>query len=679
MAPNASNDKKKTLKNALELEQSGNPGGAAQLLWQLAKDAPTMPEAQFHLARMVLKSKTPQVALKPLKTARRLSPEVTAIWKLSARAILAFGTSADIGDFKTDLRNAPLSIQEKEALFQAITHINRGGFGGASKKEADAMIAALTAQDFHKAKDLATDLNNRFPNTGHILNALATAFAGLDDIELADSLFNRAVLLEPRAPSILINYCRFLTNRRQWVESSKYGEKANEIQPDEPRIQSLLANSYRHTHEYSKALNLANRSLSAGFESRENYITKAEATAELSGIDAGLAVITEFIERTGDTVSKGTRSNLLQSAGRFKEAIQDLLDVLKEVPEMGESYFQISMAHKFKVGDPILNQLEAAETNPNLGENAVVAVNFALAKAYDDTKQYEKVFSKLNKANGIMASRVRFDEGQYLMQVNRTKVFAKEADLMQLQDYSDNEFNPIFVSGIARSGTTLTEQIVSKHSKCVGVGEAFWSGRHFGPVLFDNEEVPPAEERILQAGRDYEQSARETEKSGSRIVDKALQNHQRLGFLAASMPKAKIIILKRDPRDNLLSIYKNKFGQNSLTFNTNMRALAFYYAEFLKYLDFWEEVLPGSFYTLEYDKLTSDPEAETRKLIDYCGLEWEDGVLDHGSNTKTIKTLSAFQARQPIYRSSVRSWEKYADDLKPMIDALKEFGVLLPD
>ena len=142
------------------------------------------------------------------------------------------------------------------------------------------------------------------------------------------------------------------------------------------------------------------------------------------------------------------------------------------------------------------------------------------------------------------------------------------------------------------------------------------------------------------------------------------------------MPNARFIVVRRDPRDNLLSIYKNKFPDDTHLYAYNQRDLAHYYKTFVDMIEFWRERVPGWLYEVDYDALVSDPEPETRKLIAACGLGWEDACLRPQDNDRKVETLSVFQARQPITRASVKGWKRYENDIAPMLDELRKLGLV---
>jgi hypothetical protein len=149
-----------------------------------------------------------------------------------------------------------------------------------------------------------------------------------------------------------------------------------------------------------------------------------------------------------------------------------------------------------------------------------------------------------------------------------------------------------------------------------------------------------------------------------------------IGLLKLAMPNARFVIVQRDPRDNLLSIYKNKFPDDTHLYAYDQRDLAITYATFVEMVDFWRERVPDWFYEVQYEELVANPEAETRKLIAACGLPWEDACLKPQDNERKVETLSVFQARQPISKASVKAWQRYEKELAPMLDELRKRGLV---
>jgi len=144
-----------------------------------------------------------------------------------------------------------------------------------------------------------------------------------------------------------------------------------------------------------------------------------------------------------------------------------------------------------------------------------------------------------------------------------------------------------------------------------------------------------------------------------------------MGLLKAAMPNCKFIIVRRDPRDNLLSIYRNRFADNTHLYAYNLENLGTYYKQFLRIMDFWRNKIPKGFMEINYEDLINNPETQAQKLINYCNLDWENKCLEFYKSDRQVKTLSILQVRQPIYKSSVKAWQRYEQDLQPLFKAIE--------
>lgn len=160
------------------------------------------------------------------------------------------------------------------------------------------------------------------------------------------------------------------------------------------------------------------------------------------------------------------------------------------------------------------------------------------------------------------------------------------------------------------------------------------------------------------------------------VIDKSMQTYLMTGFLSHALPGAKVMIVDRDPRDMLLSIYKNVFVAGKHLYSYDLEDLAQYYVMFREVRDFWQETAPDTFTTFSYDKLVAEPEPQIRALVDAAGLEWQDACLNFHQTERRVQTVSLHQVRQPIYRSSVAAWQRYEKELAPMLEILDKAGVL---
>ncbi|SDI64794.1 tetratricopeptide repeat-containing sulfotransferase family protein [Aliiruegeria lutimaris] len=371
---------------------------------------------------------------------------------------------------------------------------------------------------------------------------------------------------------------------------------------------------------------------------------------------------------------------VLQRTGAFEKAETTLRKAQALDPLRGEPYRMLTANRKVKPGDPLIGKMKAALRNKKLSRSARVEIEFALAKAMEDTEQYDKVFRYLAPANATMKSAYGYDASDRQAEVNGLIEAFHDFDFTPTKP-ADDSFTPIFVTGLPRSGTTLVEQILASHSQVISGGEMPYAlrlcydaignpGQGFAPMA----KVAP--EKIARLAEQYQAAARSSVSFDRIVTDKAIQSHLVMGLLKMAVPAARFIVVRRDPRDLLYSIYKNMFAQGTHRYAYDLEDLAKYYASFLQMLDFWRENLPGGFHEVHYEELVADPEAQSRALVAAAGLDWEDACLEFHKSRSSVKTLSVQQVRQPIYRSSAQAWRRYETDLQPLVDALEREGVL---
>ena len=648
---------------------------------RIIKAVPNMAQARFQLARILLEADDAKGAVIHLEAARKSAPKQPPVWQLSAIALGVLGDTARIDKFNAELRAAPIPATVKSDIAAKMKSDRPAEFGGAPKAEMDALIAALVRRDGDQAFDIAQRLDTAHPGNALILNALATAYELKGDATAADVIFRKAIRTDPYAATVRTNYARYLSEREQFLPASQHLERATQLQPDNPKLLIMWAVALCEIKQARQAEEAAHKAIELSGGDPEAKLALARAQSLNQKPDAAVALFNELVAANACMPrALIQRANHYQHSGDFEASNTDYLAALAQKPDMTELFYQIAVGRKFAADDPVIPILEdrAKAASP---DEIDVNIAFALSKICEDTKQYDRVFTYLNAANATLDE--AWNPDRYGNFENHVHEIAQKVDLQKVAANSPNRANPILVTGLPRSGTTLTEQILAAHSTMTGVGEALWSRAALHPVMASKAAADWTENDLTAAlntlGSEYERMARQDFPNAGRMVDKALGNHEQIGLLRAAMPDARIVVLKRDPRDNLLSIYKNRFAEGSLKYNTDMRALAHYYSRFLKWLDYWQDLWPDSFHVLDYDKLTADPEGEARKMLAYCDLPWEDGVLDFHKSDNSVRTLSVYQVRQPIYRSSVRSWERYADDLKTLLDALVEFGVPLPD
>ncbi len=307
---------------------------------------------------------------------------------------------------------------------------------------------------------------------------------------------------------------------------------------------------------------------------------------------------------------------------------------------------------------------------PGLAESQRMELHFAIGKCHDDLREYELAMTHFDAANHIRHrfSGFRREAFERLATISMDqcspKFFADRAAT------GSTDETPVLILGMPRSGTTLVETIVSSHPSVVGAGELpFWMNHASVMDRHGPEGVTADVAQGLAA--EYITLLRGFSSDALRITDKMPFNFLWLGLILAAFPRARIIHCRRHPVDTCLSIYFTNF-QMRQAFVSSRRDLVTYYRQYQQLMEHWRTVLPRDRFTeVDYETLIADRDSETRRLIGFCGLEWDEACLAPEQNRRVVKTASMWQARQPVYRSSLARWKRY----EPWLGSLRE---LLP-
>ena len=331
---------------------------------------------------------------------------------------------------------------------------------------------------------------------------------------------------------------------------------------------------------------------------------------------------------------------------------------------------------RIREDDPQLTNMEdLAQRITSLPQNEQIELHFALAKAYDDLGRYEAAFEHLHDGNALKRRMVVYDEASQLGALrNIETAFTSEA-IAARRGRGNLSDLPIFIVGMPRSGTTLVEQMLASHRRVFGAGELTYtselvaSAQAAGKFPFDFALL--SDKELYDLGSLYLARLRPLAPSADRIIDKLPFNFGILGLIHLVLPKARIIHLRRDPVDTCFSCYANLFSQG-IEFSNDLGELGRYYRAYQRLMAHWRRVLPqGAMLEVQYEELVADFETQSRRIVDYCGLEWDANCLLYYETKRAVRTASAAQVRQPLFSNSIGRWLPYKQQLQPLLDALK--------
>jgi hypothetical protein len=297
-------------------------------------------------------------------------------------------------------------------------------------------------------------------------------------------------------------------------------------------------------------------------------------------------------------------------------------------------------------------------------------LNFALAKVYEDLDELNNSFTYLAEGNALRKEFLNYDIGQDIKLFDILKRAHKDVHKSAPKEIEPlSELIPIFILGMPRSGTTLTEQIISSHSKVTGAGELEYASIFGKSIATGSSEV--TREAILEFRQSYLDALKKRSNDKSIVTDKMPNNFRYIGLILSAFPEAKLIHVMRSPAATCWSNYRHYFEVKGLGHCYNLDDVVAYYRLYSDLMGFWQSSYGDRIYNLNYEKLTTDQETETRDLIQYLDLDWEDTCLAPQGNKRSVSTASQQQVRQKVYQGGSQAWRKYEPWLNGVFDSLE--------
>lgn len=540
-------------------------------------------------------------------------------------------------------------------------------------------------------------------NLGHVLHSMGRHEQALTSLE-------RSLVLKPDSAETYANIGNALARLNRPREALASYVKASELNPRlaEPYNNSggLLASLGRHEEalaQFQRALPLQpdralayynlGTALGALDRHEEAVAHYKKALAERPNYPAALNNLgnslhalfrpAESLEAFEKLLALNSRNasahfgvgNALQVLGRVAEARQAFDRAVALAP--GEPLFHYALVQTKRVReeDPQLVAMENLSRHiASLSESGQIELHFALAKAYDDIGRIEHAFEHLNDGNTLKRRGIVYDEAAELGALHTLEhVFTAEMTEAR-RGLGDPSELPIFILGMPRSGTTLVEQILASHPRVFGAGEL--------PLLqqlilagdagdrFPDDFPALSGAQMRQIGIRYVEQLRSRAPRANRIADKLPANFRLVGLIHLVLPRARIIHVRRDPVDTCFSCYTRLFpsGQN---FAFDLGELGRFYRAYDRLMAHWRSALPeGVMLELRYESLVSDLEGQARRMIEYCGLEWDERCLRFYKTERSVRTASFAQVRKPVYSASIGRWRPYKAYLGALFDAL---------
>jgi len=601
---------------------------AVEALERAVAAAPNFWHARTDLARAYRQAGRLEAAREELRRVVAAAPALEAAW-------LAYG------DVLVDLEKYP----------DARVAYERARLADPQRRRIEEATAALVAEDRKRAEAIFREILKE--DASHV-----AALCGLAAISLTASrghdalrLLNHALRQSAHLPLAWRGLCQTLLDLGRLTEAEQAVRRLLKIEAENPKNWVLLG----------------------------TVLTRLMRQAD------AVPVFEEAVRlNPGEVRLRLSIGHLHKTLGRRRECEAAYKSCLELDPTFGEAYCSLADLKNYIFSDAEITAMRAL-LNDDGGDADQALLHFALGKAFEQQKNYPLAFSHYSTGNARRRKTVLFDVEGFENKTLRVRQCFDRAFFAQRSAVGWPDDAPIFVVGLPRSGSTLVEQILASHSRVEGTFE-------LPNVLtivreFDHRDprhdaypeavraVPPGE--FAQLGRRYIEETAPLRSGRPRFIDKMPNNFSHVGLIHAMLPNAIIVDVRRHPMDACFSAYKQYFAEGQ-SFSYDLGDLGRYYRCYLSLMDHWDEVLPGKVLHLSYEALVRDPEANIRRLLAHCGLDFEPACLAFHETKRSVRTASAEQVRQPLYASGVGYWKHFEAELEPLRralgDALERFA-----
>lgn len=500
-------------------------------------------------------------------------------------------------------------------------------------------VAMQRESKFVEAERFYQMVLQRVPDMPEACNLMGTIALEAKDPAVAAEYFEKALKGLPKDATVRHNFGSALFQLHEYHDAIVQLRKALELKPGQIDSMALMSSCFIRLGRAEEAVLFADKGL---------RMDESHASCRVAKADA------------------------LISLGRMEEAESLLLKNIKDRIAVPKSWQSFAGLRKFDSAAPELETVRAELQDPALTEDQKVPLHFALAKMTNDAKLYDEAMEHYVIAKAKDAA--SYDIVRYERRVDSLIEFFNPLFLGARKDFGDPSQRPVFIVGMPRSGTTLTEQIISSHPLVAGageLGELSSIARNIGDNIrlmshYGAHLMSLSREESSRLAQRYLKFIDRTSRDAARVTDKMPHNYELVGLIALLFPNATIIHCKRDAIDNCLSCYMNAFNE-SHDYSTDLGKLGRYYRAHDRLMKHWHKVLPGRIFENQYETLVADQEGQSRKLIAHCKLDWDEACLNYTENERGVTTISRWQVRQPIYKTSMKRWKPYEKHLGPLI------------
>ena len=523
----------------------------------------------------------------------------------------------------------------------------------------------------------AIEVRENYPEA---YNNLGTVFRDMQKLDQADASYRRAIAFRPNYLDALNNLANVLVAQKKYDDGVRILGDTLKLYPN--NLQTLI--NIARAHMARGAYPMANRAIQAALKESPEHIEAltlaGQIAHDLDHYEESIGYFEKSLKAKPNNIEALNYYGVaLKSVGRLEDARNTFIKALEVQPRAIGTYSNLVDLEKFTPDNPLFQTMQRIVERVKNSESApYMALHFALGKAYDDMGEYQKAFHHYSVGARLKRKTLTYNESEVAQFFEDTKrIFTKE--FIARKDVVGNPTRvPIFIVGMPRSGSTLTEQIISAHPKIFGAGEIKNLSYSIAALRLKFPSLPrfPALAEVMRpshlntVAKSYLTAITKISNNAERVTDKLLTNFFFAGLIHMMFPNAKIVHTKRNPVDSCLSTWTKLF-KDDMPHSYDLGELGRYHKRYQDLMEHWREVLPANaFLEVQYEDVVADPETNARRVIDFLELEWDPRCLKFHESDRPVKTASVSQVRKPIYKSSVERGRRYGDKLNPLIEAL---------
>jgi len=653
-------------KQAVTLHQTGQLLEARKLYEQVLQALPQQVYVLNLLGMTDIQIGEPQRSLRFFELATELKPDFEEAYNNWGVAL------KELKHYEAAIACCEKALSIKPSYAEA--HFNLGVVLNALRRPEDAILSYRQAIAFQ-------------PDYIEAHNNLGIALNDLDRTEEAASHYQQALSINPDFPFAHCNMGGIHLLREDNTAALASFKRALALHPVYAEAQLGLAKTYLALERTPLAKQAALQALELEPGNAKIHAMLGSLHTELEEPRLAKAHFQQALGLDGSCHEAMLGlGHLCMENGDMEKAKALFRQAIELRPNNLQAHFQLTQLKKVTPSDTHFLTLQDLEQKiSGLADDNSIALHFALGKCYDDIGDSVRAFPHFLTGCQLKRAKLSYEPERVSQQfADLMKIFDQDT-IERLHGAGNPSPVPIFVLGMPRSGTTLTEQIIASHPDVHGAGELGElfrvTRRSFAnnskPLGFPNHFRSINQEMLTAWGTDYVAAIQRRAPEARHITDKMPSNFLVIGLIHLMLPNAKIIHVKRNPVDTCLSCFTHLFRRKLQEHTYDLAELGRYYADYERLMNHWRGVLPaGSFMEVQYEEIVTDQASQARRLIDYCGLAWSDSCLHFHKTQRTVRTSSLTQVRQPIYTSSVERWRPYQQFLQPLLEAL---GDLVPN